>query len=222
MLRQDPDVLMIGNIRDPLAAKAGIQAALMGHKVFSTFHSEDTTGALLYLMDMDVDTFLISSTLVSVVAQRLVRILCAKCKERYTPGADILKSFSIHSLDVDRYPFYRARGCKYCNKTGYKGRTAIHEVLVVNDAIRDAILDRQLSTQIKVVAREKAGLVSMRDDGFYKASKGITSLEEIIRVVFYDDGDETAPRAADELIAICDMKEPGTKRPGPRRLTLKG
>ncbi|MBE9531194.1 MAG: Flp pilus assembly complex ATPase component TadA [Proteobacteria bacterium] len=207
MLRQDPDVLMIGNIRDPLAAKAGIQAALMGHKVFSTFHSEDTTGALLYLMDMDVDTFLISSTLVSVVAQRLVRILCAKCKERYTPGTDILSSFSIHSLDVDKYSFYRAVGCKHCNKTGFKGRTAIHEVLVVNDAIRDAILDRQLSTEIRTVAREKAGLVTMRDDGFYKASMGITSLEEIVRVVFNSDSDKFTPRAADDLIAMCEMRE---------------
>ncbi|MEE9542407.1 MAG: ATPase, T2SS/T4P/T4SS family, partial [Thermodesulfobacteriota bacterium] len=173
MLRQDPDVLMIGDIRDPLAAKAGIQAALMGHKVFSTFHTEDTTGALLYLMDMDIDTFLISSTLVSVVAQRLVRTLCTKCKERYTPGNDILNSFSIHSIDVDKYTFFKSAGCKHCNRTGFKGRTAIHEVLVVNDAIRDAILDRQISTQIRVVAREKADLISMRDDGFYKATKGL-------------------------------------------------
>jgi type IV pilus assembly protein PilB len=221
MLRQDPDVLMIGNIREQFAAKAGIQAALMGHKVFSTFHSEDTTSALLYLMDMDIDTFLISSTLVSVVAQRLVRILCTKCKERYTPGADILSSFSIHSLDVDKYSFYRAVGCKHCNKTGYKGRTAIHEVLVVNDAIRDAILDRQLSTQIRAVAREKAGLVSMRDDGFYKASKGITSLEEIVRVVFYNDGDEFSPRAADDLIALCEMKEGSANMISPPNTKLK-
>ena len=221
MLRQDPDVLMIGDIRDPLAAKAGIQAALMGHKVFSTFHSEDTTGALLYLMDMDIDTFLISTTLVSVVAQRLVRILCSKCKERYTPGPEILKSFSIHSLDVDKYSFYRAVGCKHCNKTGYKGRTAIHEVLVVNDAIRDAILDRQISTQIRAIAREKAGLISMRDDGFYKASKGITSLEEIVRVVFYNDGDEFTPRSADDLIAICEMKKPRAKKISPAKAKVK-
>ena len=207
MLRQDPDVLMIGDIHDPLAAKAGIQAALMGHKVFSTFHTEDTTGALIYLMDMDIDTFLISSTLVSVVAQRLVRLLCSKCKERYTPGDDILSSFSIHSIDVDKYAFYRPNGCKHCNRTGFKGRTAIHEVLVVNDAIRDAILDRQISTQIRVVAREKADLISMRDDGFYKAIKGITSLEEIVRVVFSNEGDDITSRSADELVAMCEMDE---------------
>ena len=207
MLRQDPDVLMIGDIHDPLAAKAGIQAALMGHKVFSTFHTEDTTGALLYLMDMDIDTFLISSTLVSVVAQRLVRILCTKCKERYTPGDDILNSFSIHSIDVDKYTFYKPTACKHCNRTGFKGRTAIHEVLVVNDAIRDAILDRQISTQIRIVAREKADLISMRDDGFYKATKGITSLEEIVRVVFSNEGDDITSRSADELVAMCEMDE---------------
>ncbi len=209
MLRQDPDVLMLGSIHDPQAARGGIQASLMGHKVFSTFHSEDTTGALLYLMDMDIDAFLISSTLVSVVAQRLVRILCPKCKERYTPGSDILGSFNIHSINTDKYSFYTAVGCKHCNKTGFKGRTAIHEVLVVNDAVRDAILDRQLSTQIRAVAREKAGLISLRDDGFYKATKGLTSLEEIIRVVFYNEGDKITSHAADQLVAMCDKSDPG-------------
>jgi type IV pilus assembly protein PilB len=207
MLRQDPDVLMIGDIRDPLAAKAGIQAALMGHKVFSTFHTEDTTGALLYLMEMDIDTFLISSTLVSVVAQRLVRKLCTKCKERYTPGDDVLNSFSIHSIDVDKYSFFRPTGCKLCNRTGFRGRTAIHEVLVVNDAIRDAILDRQISTHIRLVARKKADLISMRDDGFYKATKGISSLEEVVRVVFSNEGDDATSRSAEELIAMCELSE---------------
>ena len=94
---------------------------------------------------------------------------------------------------------------KHCNRTGFKGRTAIHEVLVVNDAIRDAILDRQISTQIRVVARDKADLISMRDDGFYKATKGITSLEEIVRVVFSNEGDDITSRSADELVAMCEL-----------------
>ncbi len=203
MMRQDPDVLMIGEIRDPVAAEAAIQAALTGHKVFSTFHTDDTTGALLRLMDMGIDTFLISSTVVSVLSQRLVRILCPKCKERYTPDKAILGSFSIHSIDVDRYTFYRPKGCSYCGHSGFKGRTAIHELLVVNDAIRDAILARQPSTHIRVIAREKADLISMRDDGFYKATCGTTSLEEIVRVVFYNEGDEMTSRSAEELVAMC-------------------
>ena len=205
MMRQDPDVLMIGEIRDHVAAEAAIQAALTGHKVFSTFHTDDTTGALLRLMDMGIDTFLISSTVVSVISQRLVRTLCSHCKEAYTPGEDIFSSFSVHSIDIKKHKFFKPKGCQRCNQTGFKGRTAIHELLVVNDAIRDAILARQPSSHIRVIARERAGLISMRDDGFYKAAKGITSLEEIVRVVFYNEGDDMTSRSAEELIAMCNM-----------------
>ncbi len=209
MMRQDPDVIMIGEIRDSIAADAAIQASLTGHKVFSTFHTDDTTGALLRLMDMGIDTFLISSTVVSIVAQRLVRRLCSKCKTLYTPEESIFNSFCVHGVDTDKYNFYTSVGCKECNYTGFKGRTAIHEVLVVNDAIRDAILERKPSSHIRMVAREKANLISMRDDGFYKATEGITSLEEIVRVVFYNEGDELTTRHADELVATCKMEDSG-------------
>lgn len=204
MMRQDPDVLMIGEIRDPVAAEAAIQAALTGHKVFSTFHTDDTTGALLRLMDMGIDTFLISSTLVSVVAQRLVRILCERCKEPSIPDKRVLSGFSISELDPTKYNFCRPRGCAFCHHTGFKGRTAIHELLVVNDAIRDAILARQPTTKIRLIAREKANLVSMRDDGFYKSSLGVTTLEEVVRAVYFNESDELTPYSADELIALCE------------------
>ncbi len=209
MMRQDPDVIMIGEIRDSVAADAAIQASLTGHKVFSTFHTEDTTGALLRLMEMGIDAFLISSTVVSIVAQRLVRCLCNKCKAIYTPEEAIFKSFCVHGVDTDKYKFYTPVGCEECNYTGFKGRTAIHELLVVNDAIRDAILERKPSSHIRMVAREKANLISMRDDGFYKATEGITSLEEVVRVVFYNEGDELTTRHADELIATCKMEDAG-------------
>lgn len=204
MMRQDPDVLMIGEIRDRDAAEAAIQAALTGHQVFTTFHTDDTTGALLRLMDMGIDTFLISSTVVSIVSQRLVRSLCNKCKEAHVPGREILGAFSLKPGEAGNYIFYRAKGCKECNKTGYKGRTGIHELLVVNDAVRDAILAHSPSSHIRSIARKTAGLVSLREDGFYKAAMGMTSLEEVVRVVFYNESDLLMPRTAEEIVALCE------------------
>ncbi len=220
MMRQDPDVLMIGEIRDKIGVEAAIQAALTGHKVFSTFHTDDTTGALLRLMDMGIDTFLISSTVVSVIAQRLIRILCPVCKVPYEPGEDILSSYSIHPVNFKKYTFYKAGGCSTCNNTGYKGRTGIHELLIVNDAIRDAILARKPSGQIRPVARNSANLISMREDGFYKAAQGITSLEEVVRVVFYNESDAQEPRFADELVALCEDKKYFTAPAAPSKPTV--
>ena len=204
MMRQDPDVIMIGEIRDIPAATAAIQAALTGHKILTTFHTDDTTGALLRLMDMGIDTFLISSTVVSVIAQRLVRCLCPKCKEPYEPVEELSSFNSIRDKDMKKYQFYRAKGCVDCTYTGYKDRIAIHELLVVNDAIRDAILSRKPSGQIRSIARQTAGLITLYEDGFYKASKGITSLAEIKRVGFYNESDDTIQRTVDELISLCE------------------
>jgi type IV pilus assembly protein PilB len=188
MMRQDPDVLMIGEIRDPEAAEAVIQASLTGHKVLSTFHTEDATGALLRLMDMGIETFLISSTLVSVVAQRLVRVLCDFCKKKGEPSLKALSFFnSIENPESVRNHFFQPGGCIHCNNTGFRGLTGIHEVLMVNDAIRNAILQRSTSSEIRKVARREAGLITMTEDGFYKALKGVTNLDEIIRVVHRDE-----------------------------------
>jgi len=205
MMRQDPDVLMIGEIRDPEAAEAVIQASLTGHKVLSTFHTEDATGALLRLMDMGIETFLISSTLVSVVAQRLIRLLCDRCKEEYKPGIKSLSFFnSLKKDSLNRYQFFQPKGCVHCNHSGFREMTAIHEVLLVNDAIRDAILKRSTSSDIKKIARKHAGLITMTEDGFYKALKGLTTLEEVIRVVYRDDSDGLQPISIDELIRACE------------------
>jgi type IV pilus assembly protein PilB len=204
MMRQDPDIIMVGEIRDRVAAEATIQAALTGHKVFTTFHTDDTTGALLRLMDMGVETFLISSTVVSVLAQRLPRTLCLHCKEPYVPQQESFVPFSIREVDPSKFAFHRAPGCVQCNKTGFKGRTAIQELLVVNDAIRNAILSRKTSDQIRNIAREETGMVSMREDGFCKAAKGITSLEEVIRVTNNNETDIETSRTADEIVAILE------------------
>lgn len=206
MMRQDPDVIMVGEIRDRIAAEAVIQAALTGHKVLSTFHTDDTIGALLRLMDMRIDTFLISSTVVSILAQRLVRTLCPHCRKPYVPDQYLLASFGVSSIGADKFMFYQPVGCSHCADTGFKGRTAIHELLFVNDAIRDAILARKTSTQIRLIACEKADLISMHEDGFYKATKGITSLEEVVRVVFYNESDGLTPRSAEEIVALCEKE----------------
>ena len=206
MMRQDPDVLMIGEARNEEATKTVIQAALTGRKVFSTFHTEDTTGALLRLMNMGIETSLISSTLVSVVAQRLVRVLCPDCRQPAQPSQALLAAFPIIPSSADEWTFYQAQGCVQCHGTGFKGRTAIHELLVVNDAIRDAILGRKPSSQTRLIARQEARLVSMREDGLYKATQGVTSLEEIRRVVFHNESDALAPRTVDEIVALCEGK----------------
>ncbi len=201
MMRQDPDVLMIGESRDPEAAEAVIQASLTGHKVLSTFHTEDATGALLRLMDMGIETFLISSTLVSVVAQRLIRVLCDRCKEEYKPGIKTISFFnSIKKDNLNRYEFFQPKGCVHCNHSGYRGMTSIHEVLLVNDAIRDAILKRSTNATIKTMARKHADLITMSEDGFYKVLKGITTLDEVIRVVYRDDSTGLTPISIEELV----------------------
>jgi len=207
MLRQDPDVIMIGEIRDRGSAEAVVEAALTGHKVLTTFHTDDTTGALLRLLEMGIETFLISSTIVSVVSQRLVRTLCVKCKHEYEPEESEIARFSLLNFDkkdMEASTFYEPGGCHYCRYTGYKGRTAVHEVLRLNDAIRDDILKRTTTHKIRETARQDGELISMREDGFYKASRGITSLAEILRMTPESEVDNKLPRDFAELKALCE------------------
>jgi type IV pilus assembly protein PilB len=204
-MRQDPDVIMIGEIRDEEAAAGAIQAALTGHKVFSTFHTDDTTSGLLRLMNMGIETFLISSTIVGIVAQRLVRLLCPHCKEKAYPSEAILRSFN--SIDTSESmtssDFYRAKGCSKCGGSGYKGRIGVHEILEINEPIREAILEKKTSSQIRKIARQTAQLISIAEDGFYKAATGITSLEEVLRVVFVNNSDGSVPYTAKNIIELC-------------------
>ena len=190
-----------------LQPQATIQAALTGHKALSTFHTEDSTGALLRLMDMGIETFLISSTVVSVVAQRLVRRVCTNCKESYEPDPALFQNFGIKNVDLSKYSFSRGRGCDLCHQTGYRGRIGIHELLVVNEDIRDAILSRKISSEIRQIARTSANMISMREDGFYKATQGITNLEEVLRVIFYSDAEAALLRDADEIIRHINGEE---------------
>ena len=178
ILRQDPDVIMIGEIRDVETAEIAIQAALTGHLVFSTLHTNDSATSVTRLLDMGIEPFLVASSVVGVVAQRLVRKVCPYCKESYRPSLEELRELGIE--DFSGY-FYRGKGCENCMGTGYLGRTAIYEILVVDGRIRKAILENRDSDEIKEIA-VKAGMKTLRMDGAEKVKMGVTTPEEVLRV----------------------------------------
>ncbi len=204
MMRQDPDVIMLGEIRDAPAAEAAVQAALTGHKVLSTFHSDDATSALLRLMDMGIESYLVASTMSTVLSQRLVRDLCPKCREAHVPQESLIEAFHFQSIDVNQFTFYRPVGCPECNDIGYRGRTAIHELLFLNDPVSNALQKQKTAHELRTVARYTADLINMSEDGFYKATKGITSLDEVLRLVSFNESDEESARSAEEIVAICE------------------
>ncbi len=207
MMRQDPDVIMVGEVRDPLSAEAVIQASLTGHKVLTTLHTEDATGGLLRLVDMGIDAFLITSTVTAVMAQRLVRVLCSRCKKPYTPDAAQLAILGVDPASSDKVTFYKAVGCSSCDHMGYRSRTGIHELLCMNDKVRDILLRQSTASDIRRLARSEAGLMTMREDGFYKLIKGITSFEEVSRVLPWQDTDDSLRRSAEEIIAMAEGED---------------
>lgn len=204
MMRQDPDVILVGEIRERTSAEAAIQCALTGHKVMTSFHTEDSTGALLRLMDMGIETFLISSTVISVLAQRLVRVLCTHCKRPYQADAGELLACGVEPYPHQPVTLYKSVGCSKCKNTGYNGRMGIHEHLVVSDEIRAAILERKHASQIRTIARNHSNMVTIQEDGFYKALKGITTLSEIQRVAFHNDADKMFRRFPHDIVTHCE------------------
>jgi type IV pilus assembly protein PilB len=181
MVRQDPDIIVLGEIRDRITAQTAIQAALTGHKVYSTFHTEDTIGGLLRLIDMDIETFLISSTVISVVAQRLLRRTCNACATPYVPTVLELDKLGLQVDEVRDYEFMKGRGCKKCNYTGYYGRVGVYELLILNEAVKDSILQKRSAHFIRQTCMDSTGLISMCEDGIGKAVRGFTTFEEVIR-----------------------------------------
>lgn len=179
ILRQDPDIVMVGEIRDKETAEISVQAALTGHLVFSTLHTNDAPGALTRLIDMGVEPFLVSSSVLAILAQRLVRKICGSCKEPFVPTPKILENLGLHS--DKNIIFYKGKGCKVCKNTGYKGRIGIYELLVMNESIRELVLAKGSSDAIRKVA-QKAGMKTLMEDGIRKAIDGTTTLEEVIRV----------------------------------------
>jgi type IV pilus assembly protein PilB len=181
VVRQDPDVIMIGEIRDTFSAKIAVQAALTGHKVLTTFHTEDSTGGLLRLLNMGIEAFMISSTVVCILAQRLLRKVCPECRVSYSPTASDIRRLGCQSIDLTEARFYIGRGCSYCRHTGYKGRVGVFELLLPDEAVRSAILEQRTSQEVRRLSIESAGLVTLFEDGLVKAAAGIISLDEVFR-----------------------------------------
>ncbi|MFO7832050.1 MAG: type II secretion system ATPase GspE [Desulfuromonadaceae bacterium] len=179
ILRQDPDVIMVGEIRDQETAEIAIQSALTGHMVFSTLHTNDAAGGLTRLVEMGIEPFLAASSVVGILAQRLVRSICPHCRETYTPETTMLERLNI---DPDQgHTFYRGRGCAKCMDIGYRGRTGVYELLSINEKIRAAILANADAGTIRTMAIE-GGMTPLRNAGLELARQGITTLEEVIRV----------------------------------------
>jgi general secretion pathway protein E len=181
ILRQDPDVIMIGEIRDLETAEIAIQASLTGHLVFSTLHTNDAAGAITRLIDMGVEPFLVSSSVIAIMAQRLVRTICSECKESYRPSEESLREIGLIPKDLVGNKAYHGKGCDNCLGTGYRGRSGIFELLVIDDDIRQLILDRIGSNIIKKKATEK-GMLTLRMDGAQKVIEGKTTIEEVLRI----------------------------------------
>jgi type IV pilus assembly protein PilB len=183
MVRQDPDVIVLGEIRDRESAEAAIQAALTGHKVLTTFHTEDTIGGLLRLMNMNIETFLISSTVVSVLAQRLLRRVCPSCAQPYRPSPLQMQRAGLRGEDLRHATFMQGAGCETCKYTGYYGRISVFELLVLDEKVKEAILTHRASYDIRRISIESSGLITLLEDGLEKASRGITSVAEVLRML---------------------------------------
>ncbi len=185
LMRQDPDIIMVGEIRDTETAEIAIQAALTGHLVLSTLHTNDTPGALSRLSDLKIEPFLLASSIVGVLAQRLVRKICTKCKVQHEPTEEELK---VLFPKGDRQPvtLYHGAGCKACKKSGYAGRMGIFEVLVITDEIRELVLKKAAPMDIRKRAVETQGMKSLREDAVSKVLDGYTTVDEVNRVTFAD------------------------------------
>ncbi|MDK9699826.1 MAG: ATPase, T2SS/T4P/T4SS family [bacterium] len=184
ILRQDPDIVMVGEIRDRETAKIAVEAALTGHLVLSTLHTNNAPGALTRLVDMEVEPFLVASATAGVIAQRLVRKVCAGCAEEYEPGEVMVKSLGLDPTKGP-YRFKRGKGCRTCNGVGYKGRLGIFEVFEMNDEIRELVVSHA-STDALRRAAVKSGMMNLRDDGIAKVLSGVTTPEEVLRVTSLD------------------------------------
>ena len=181
MLRHDPDVMMVGEARDYETAEITIRVALTGHLVFSTIHTNDAAGGVTRLLDMGVEPYLVSSAVECFIAQRLVRVICGKCKHEFKPDKEMLRELGVSSLNLSKVKIYEGRGCEACKHTGYKGRTAIYEILVMSEPIRELVLKHASADQIKKKALS-LGMRTLRQDGWEKIMTGITTPSEVIRV----------------------------------------
>ncbi len=181
IVRQDPDVILIGEIRDRETAEIAIQSSLTGHLVFSTLHTNDAASAVTRLIDMGIEPFLVTSSIVAIIAQRLVRVLCPHCKEVYTPDEESLANLGLNRSVLKNNTFYRKKGCNLCMQTGFRGRSAIFEILTVDDEIKRLVLKTSDANQINELAI-KQGMITLQKDGIDKVLSGTTTIEEVLRV----------------------------------------
>ncbi len=185
ILRQDPDKILVGEIRDLETAEIAIQASLTGHLVFSTLHTNDAPSTITRLKNMGVPSFLITATLEAILAQRLVRRVCDKCKEETSMTPELLSELELEAKDIAGKKIYKGRGCDNCNNTGYRGRVGLYELLSVNDEIKDLIIDGA-STELLRDAARRNGMVALREAGLERAFEGLTTIEEVIRETILD------------------------------------
>ena len=185
ILRQAPNIVMIGEIRDEETADIAMEAALTGHLVFSTLHTNDAPSAITRLLDIGVKPFLVASAVRACIAQRLVRVICPNCKEPYTPTDREKKMLGAAARELSASPLVKGRGCPNCGLSGYKGRKGIFEIFMIDDTIQRMIFDRMPSTQLRIRAREM-GMRTLREDGLLKVVSGMTTVEEILRATMGD------------------------------------
>ena len=179
LLRQDPDVVMLGEIRDPETANIAVQASLTGHLVLSTLHTNDAPSSITRLINIGVEPYLISAAVNAILAQRLVRKICQQCREEFTPSAEMREFLTLQGFQSEK--MFKGKGCDRCRKTGYSGRLGIYELLVMDDSLRDMVTANPDVNHLRKLCRER-GLVTLREDGFQKVIKGLTTVDEILRV----------------------------------------
>jgi type IV pilus assembly protein PilB len=180
-LRQDPDIMLVGEIRDKETAEIAVQAALTGHLVLSTLHTNDAPSSVIRLIDMGIEPFLISSSVIGVIAQRLVRRICPRCKKEAKLTSDLAKILEEYNMDSKKIILNKGEGCPYCKETGYKGRIAIFELMIITDTIRDLISSNITSGKLRETAL-KEGMCQLKEDGLKKVCEGVTTIDEVLRV----------------------------------------
>jgi type II secretory ATPase GspE/PulE/Tfp pilus assembly ATPase PilB-like protein len=182
MLRQDPDIILVGEMRDAETAIIAIEASLTGHLVFSTLHTNDAPGAVARLTEMGIEPFLTASSVIGVLAQRLVRTICPRCKESYTPPTEAFRRLNL-PVSADEVTFYRGTGCQFCRQTGYKGRIGVYEMMILDNELRELILQRAPTHVLRQAALE-AGMITLKQDAMQKILEGVTTMEEALRVIY--------------------------------------
>jgi type IV pilus assembly protein PilB len=187
MLRQDPDIILVGEIRDKETAEIAVQASLTGHLVFSTLHTNDAPSAIARMLDLGLEPFLVTATLEGVLGQRLVRKLCLNCKTEYTPSLEQLMELELRPEDVKGRVFYYGKGCDNCNNTGYRGRQGLYEIMLLDDDMKDQIV-QHASTQVLRQESKKRGMRTLRQSGLMSIYDGITTIEEVVRETIMEEG----------------------------------